>query len=373
MINRFFLLVCLVPVLASSCLNTEFEPSEWAIEPQLDFSESTVMFHSVLSVDSVAVMTNYRTFEAKSNQDWCEVSVDQSKAVVWIKVEPNIDVEQRSALVAVTISRGNKSLSKNISVVQMGGIWESVGDFNVYWGHEIGDTQKSAVVELLENMVYVSGGNFIMGNSNDAFLDDAQPHDVTLSSFHIGKYEITQKQWRAVMGYNPSAEKGENIPVYNISWAEALEFTSRLAELTNLSIALPTEAQWEFAAKGGNKSRGYEYSGSDDFRDVAVCNSSLYVQDPAAVGSLSGNELGIYDMSGNVAEYCFDWMELDFVDSDRVDPSGPDSGVFKVVRGGHVNNNSYYTRTTYRGQWSKGIDEITPYTGFRIVINDESK
>lgn len=369
--NKTIILITPLLFLLAGCLNTDFNPDEWALDPELDFSKSTIVFNSSSSVDSVSVFTNYTMFSAQSSQDWCRVSIDNERAFLIIEADPNINTSQRSSEITITINRGNKRLSKTISVVQMGGIWEAIGDFNVYWGYVVSESQKEAVNELLTNMVHVVGGEYIMGNTADVIVDVTQPHSVSLSSFHIGKYEITQKQWRAIMGTNPSVNKNINVPVYNISWAEALEFCGRLSTLTNLNVKLPTEAQWEFAASGGNKSRGYLYSGSDDYKEVAQYGNNGYIQEPTDVGLLKCNELGICDMSGNVAEYCSDWFYPTFEDLNLQNPQGPQSGVSKCVRGGHINSSSsYYLHTTNRFAWSNGINHITSYTGFRIVIDE---
>lgn len=366
---KIVLLVCFI-ICLTSCLNTGFEPDKWAINPELDFSKNTVLFNSTNSVDTVCIFTNYRSFTASSSENWCKVSIDNSQSQIVVTVEPNINVQQRSANVTISIKRGEKYLSKVISVVQMGGVWETIGNFNVYWGYEISESQRDAIVNLLTNMVYVRGGDFVMGKTDEEIVDATKPHSISLSSFYISKFEITQEQWRAIMGYNRAVTKGEHIPIYNISWSEAFEFASRLASLTHLKVSLPTEAQWEFAARGGLKSKGYSFAGSNDYRKVAVYNETSYEQEPTTVGSLECNELGLYDMSGNVAEYCFDWWSREFQDS-TLDPFGPDMGTFKSVRGGHINvGHSFYMRTTNRNQWSNNINKITNFVGFRIIITE---
>ncbi len=368
--SKIFALI--FPIVLSGCLNEDFKPEEWALEPELDFSKSTVLFNSTNSVDTIQIYTNYNDFSAVSNSDWCNVSIDKSNCSIAIAADPNINEYQRSSEITITISRGNRILSKNISIVQMGGIWESIGDFNVYWGYNVSESQKEAVKELLQSMIYVDSGDFVMGDTDELIVDSTHPHSVSLTSFYIGKYEITQKQWRAIMGNNPSYAKGDNVPIYNISWAEALEFCTRLSTLTHLNINLPTEAQWEYASKGGNKSKGYKYSGNDDYTKVAYFNNSDYALEPTYVGSLQCNELGIYDMSGNVAEYCSDWFELDYEDQNKTNPTGPSSGTFKCVRGGHLNNShTYYLRNTHRFFWSEPINKVTSYTGFRITATEQ--
>lgn len=362
----------IITIVLTGCLNEDFKPEEWALDPELNFSKSTVLFNSTNSYDTIQIFTNYNDFTALSNSKWCNVSINKYASSISIEAEPNINEYQRSAEIEVTIKKGNKMLSKRLSVVQMGGIWEYVGDFNVYWGYSVSDSQKEAVKELLQSMVYVEGGDFVMGETDEPIVDSTHPHSVSLTSFYIGQYEVTQKQWRAIMGYNLSSTKGDNIPIYNLSWAEALEYCTRLSTLTHLNISLPTEVQWEYAAKGGNKSKGYIYSGNDDYTKVANFNNSIYLLEPIAVGSFQCNELGLYDMSGNVAEYCSDWFELDYEDPNKTNPKGPNSGTFKCVRGGHVNClRTYYLRNSNRFSWSESINKVTPFTGFRITIAEQ--
>lgn len=188
-------------------------------------------------------------------------------------------------------------------------------------------------------MVYVSGGTFTMGatseQGSDAYDNEKPAHRVTLSSYHIGKYEVTQAEWRAVMGSNPSKFKGDNLPVEQVSWNDCQEFIRKLNSITGKNFRLPTEAEWEFAARGGNNSRGYKYSGSNDIGSVAwYDDNSGYETHP--VGHKSPNELGLYDMSGNVWEWCQDWLG-DYSSSFQTNPTGPTGptpGFYRVYRGG---------------------------------------
>jgi formylglycine-generating enzyme required for sulfatase activity len=186
-------------------------------------------------------------------------------------------------------------------------------------------------------MVLVEGGTFMMG-SNKGNSDEII-HPVTLSSYYIGKYEVTQTQWQAIMGTNPSRFKGDYLPVENVSWDDAQEFITKLNAATGKKYALPTEAQWEFAARGGNKSKNYTYSGSNWIGRVTwyTWNSG---DEPHPVGSKRPNELGIYNMSGNVWEWCSDWYGT-YLDSAQINPTGPSTGSHRVRRGG---NWFYYAR-----------------------------
>ena len=177
-------------------------------------------------------------------------------------------------------------------------------------------------------MIAVKGGTFQMG-SDDWYEWEKPVHQVTLSDYYIGETEVTQELWSAVMGSNPSEFPGNmQRPVEMVSWNDCQTFISRLNELTGKIFRLPTEAQWEYAARGGNKSKGYTYSGSDAIDDVAwYCSTTQPVKTKAP------NELGIYDMSGNVEEWCSDWYGAYSSDA-QTDPTGPATGSNRVYRGG---------------------------------------
>ena len=185
-------------------------------------------------------------------------------------------------------------------------------------------------------MVRVEGGTFTMGataeQGSDADSDEKPTHQVTLSSYSIGKTEVTQELWEAVMGSNPSDFKGSNLPVEQVSWEDCQTFIRKLNALTGKNFRLPTEAEWEFAARGGNKSRGYQYSGSNALNDVAwYWNNSDKKAHPVA--KKAPNELGIYDMIGNVYEWCNDWYSS-YTSAPQTNPTGPNSGSNRVSRGG---------------------------------------
>ena len=184
------------------------------------------------------------------------------------------------------------------------------------------------------NMVRVEGGTFDMGATPEQVNpeDDEKPvHQVTLSSYYIGETEVTQALWQAVMGKNPSKFKGDNLPIEYVSWDDCQKFIKKLNKITHRNFRLPTEAEWEFAARGGNRSRHTQYSGSDHPDEVAWYddNSSSKTH---PVKTKKANELGIYDMSGNVWEWCQD--KYDKYDSTpQNNPTGPDSGTGRVNRG----------------------------------------
>ena len=168
---------------------------------------------------------------------------------------------------------------------------------------------------------------------SDADNDEKPVHSVALSDYYIGETEVTQELWQAVMGTNPSYHSGyPQRPVEQVSWNDCQEFIKKLNQLTGKNFRLPTEAEWEYAARGGNKSKGYKYSGSNTIGNVAWSddNSSDETHD---VKTKQANELGIYDMSGNVYEWCQDWCGS-YSSNSQINPTGPSSGSFRVYRGG---------------------------------------
>jgi len=231
------------------------------------------------------------------------------------------------------------------------------------------------------DMVRVEGGTFTMGDPGELgsdFYDEERPaHSATLSTFYIGKYEVTQGQWKEVMGntigqqrdlVNPDYSlrgEGDNYPMYYVSWNDivgtsgastvingityyANGFIYKLNQMTGKKYRLPTEAEWEFAARGGNSSRGFKYSGSNTVDDVAwYYNNSGSTSHP--VGTKAANELGIFDMSGNVWEWCSDWFDY-YSSSFQTNPQGPSTGLYRVNRGGHWSmQNPRYTCVSSRG------------------------
>jgi formylglycine-generating enzyme required for sulfatase activity len=202
---------------------------------------------------------------------------------------------------------------------------------------DLTQTQKDSIIQsMMANMVYVEGGTFVMGATdelgNDAYDWEKPTHQVTLSSFSINKYEVTQEEWQVVMGNNPSWFKGAKRPVEKVSWEECQEFILKLNAMTGRHFRLPTEAEWEYAARGGNKSHGYKYAGSNDLKSVGWYDFNCR-NETHNVGSRQPNELGLYDMSGNVWEWCQDWYGSYSSDA-QTNPTGPTSGSYRVVRNG---------------------------------------
>ena len=216
-------------------------------------------------------------------------------------------------------------------------------------------------------MVRVEGGTFTMGctpeQGDDCWSGESPAHSVTLDGYYIGETEVTQALWTAVMGSNPSYHKGNNLPVEKVSWVDAQDFIKRLSQLTGCTFSLPTEAEWEYAARGGSKSLGYKYAGSDHIDAVAwYGGNSGSSTHPLA--QKAANELGMYDMSGNVWEWCSDWYG-GYSSGTQRNPTGPGSGSGRVLRGGSWFNYAGYCRVSYRYR-SNPADR--GYFGFRLVF-----
>ena len=220
------------------------------------------------------------------------------------------------------------------------------------------------------DMVKVEAGTFMMGATSemkDPYSDEKPVHQVTLTNdYYMGKYEVTQALWEAVMGSNPSYFKGDNLPVEKVSWNDCQEFISKLNSLTGRKFRLPTEAEWEYAARGGKKSRGYQYSGSRKISDVAWYEGNSRSK-THPVGRKQANELGIYDMSGNVWEWCSDWYGS-YSSSSQTNPMGSDSGAKRVRRGGSWCYIARICRSSYR--YGDAPDCRGLYLGLRLALSE---
>lgn len=257
-------------------------------------------------------------------------------------------------------------------------------------------------------LVQVEGGSYVMGCDPELFTvgknDEIPRHSVEVSSFFLGRYEVTQRLWNAVMDTNPSNFIGDDHPVEQVSYYDVQEFIRRLNERTGLSFRLPTEAEWEYAARGGNENIGYTYSGSNDLMTVSWCHLNSG-DSTHAVGELVPNRLGIYDLTGNVWEWCSDWYADDYYlrckaisdgipetaksreqieewykwnwtrpqDSynNRVNnPAGPDEGVYRVGRGGSWADYENDMRVSYRNFWVPEMELSN--VGFRLALNSDA-
>ena len=261
---------------------------------------------------------------------------------------------------------------------------ETINGFDINWTGDLGKKEKDAVRDMISNMVKVEAGTFYMGAQKDSveyycYDEEATSlegpvHEVTVSEFYINKYEVTQLLWEAIMGETPNKEKdmqwedefgkGDNYPAYRISYKEVETFIGKLNEYTGLRFSLPTEAQWEYAARGGKNTYYELYAGGGNVLEVAWIDSNS--DKCSEVGKKDANGLGLYDMSGNVWEMCQDWY-YDYTEEAVTDPVGEEYNQgYKVFRGGSWNTNAQQARVTAR--YKQGIHYRDYNTGFRLVI-----
>ena len=232
-------------------------------------------------------------------------------------------------------------------------------------GPAYGDTFIDSVTGI--EFVWVPDGSFEMGSSSGEtgrYSDEGPVHKVELDGFWIGKYEVTQGQWRKFMGNNPSRfKKGDNYPVEQVSWDDCQSFVRKLKAQSGKDFRLPTEAEWEYAARSGG--RDERYSGGNDIDRVAWYSSNSGGS-THAVGGKAVNGLGLYDMSGNVWEWCSDWYDKNYYNkSPEQNPQGPGSGSDRVSRGGSWSNDPRRVRTAFRSR--RGPSCRSSFLGFRLV------
>lgn len=285
----------------------------------------------------------------------------------------------RTAIVTVK----TESVSRQ-AIVSQTGISETPIEPSNPSGQQI---QTFNVAGVSFNMVRVDGGTFWMGATaeqlDEAYDDEKPAHSVTLDSYYIGETEVTQQLWQVVTGLKPTSDGwqwsseyglGTNRPTYYVSWNDCQEFIKKLNALTGRTFRLPTEAEWEFAARGGTKSKGYKYAGSSTISDVAWYTENSYYKGSGSpdygthdVATKQSNELGIYDMNGNVWEWCSDWYSSSYYsNSSSNNPTGPTTGTNRVGRGGCWAYDAKDCRVSLRDYW--GTDGRAADVGLRLAL-----
>ena len=243
--------------------------------------------------------------------------------------------------------------------------------------NSLAEPLRSHLKKLMADMVLVEGGTYMMGDPNGDWDNEyciEVPHKVTLSSFYICKYEVTEALWTAVMGSNPSKyPSGDNYPVEQVNWYDCQDFVEKLSELTGRHFRLPTEAEWEYAARGGKRSRGYRYSGSYALDEIGwhVGNAHYYKRE---VGTKKPNELGLYDMTGNVSEWCQDKLDIEYYHhSPSINPQGSDRSTYKdnrCFRGGSVCDEEKYDELkVYTRNTGMPPEEKYGHLGLRLAMS----
>ena len=363
----------------------------------------TFKFEGVKSLTSLSISSSYIdqwTYVSSSNK-W------QINSEFTPENNTTMEVSRKSALIMLVLDCSS-SLGSQFSTAK-----SNANSFiSTLAGY--GNDEKFSAIDIMtyddidifttlekDEMVFVKGGSFLMGAQradasapnydSEAWDDESPVHSVTLSDYYIGKYEVTQQLWEYVMKYsglaadgstmsayaadvwlgdNPSSSYGVGnyYPAYNVSWVDIVNiFIPRLNKITGKTFRLPTEAEWEYAARGGNKSQGYKYSGSNTIDYVAwySVNSSDKTHE---VGTKAPNELGLYDMSGNVWEWCSDWYD-EYSSSTQTNPAGPTSGSYRVLRGGSWDGGAGDGRVANR-HYSLP-DSRYDHHGFRLVCLTE--
>ena len=244
--------------------------------------------------------------------------------------------------------------------------------------NSLAEPLRSHLKKLMADMVLVEGGTYMMGDPNGDWDNEYHievPHKVTLSSFYICKYEVTEALWTAVMGSNPSKyPSGDNYPVEQVNWYDCQDFVEKLSELTGRHFRLPTEAEWEYAARGGQRSRGYRYSGSYNLDEIGWHVGNTH-RNKKEVGTKKPNELGLYDMTGNVCEWCQDKLDTEYYHhSPSINPQGPDRSSVKdnrCMRGGSFCDNDKYDRLKVYKRNSTGLPPESKYfmDGLRLAMS----
>ena len=298
-------------------------------------------------------ITSNVSWTISSDQNWCSISptFGSGDKSITVSVEKNSSTTRKA-----TITVKSETITKTLAVTQSGSSSPSP------------QTKTFTVKGVKFKMIAVEGGTFTMGatseQGSDANDSEKPTHSVTLSSYSIGETEVTQVLWQAVMGSNPSYFSGSNRPVEQVSWNDCQDFISKLNAMTGENFRLPTEAEWEYAARGGNKSRGYKYAGSNSIDDVAwyTSNSTSRTHD---VATKQSNELGLFDMSGNVWEWCSDWYG-NYSSSAQTNPTGPSSGYDRVLRGGSWGRSAWDCRTSFRSSYTPSNRGYS--IGFRLAL-----
>ena len=311
--------------------------------------------------------------------DSCQVRVNTERGDV--NSDGFVDIADVSALIDYLLGGDASEVNEvNADTDANGDV--SIADVSMLIDYLLGSTELppkevDGMVEYTVNgvtfkMVKVDGGTFTMGATEEEDADyqvfkGSPKHQVTLSKYWIGQTEVTQELWAAVMGSNPSTDQSNlQYPVNSISWEDCATFISQLNQLTGKQFRLPTEAEWEYAAKGGAKSMGYVYSGSDNLDEVAwfSTNSESRLHQ---VGTKKANELGLYDMCGNIDEWCNDWYSL-YTAEPVENPTGPETGMSRIHRGGRWNASAMYCRLTRRDGFAPGVTRN--YLGLRLALTE---
>ncbi len=327
----------------------------------------------VLAISPGEAVITVKTASGVCQPDSCKVIVKGNDALPGdVNNDGVVDIADVNMVINMMLGKTDPTATGDVN----GDGQVDISDVNAVINSMLGK-ENTETVETIETvtvngvtfkMVNVKGGTFTMGATEEQ-LDEAKPnefpaHEVTLSDFSIGQTEVTQELWQAVMGNNPSYISGDpQLPVEHVSWEDCKTFILALSELTGQDFRLPTEAEWEYAARGGIKGHGYKYAGGNTPDEIMWYNAN---SDSTThhVATKQPNELGLYDMSGNVWEWCRDWFG-DFTDAAQISPIGPDTGEYRINRGGSWYGDTSYCRVSRR---NKAAQDATPINcGLRLA------
>ena len=367
--NRTYVLVMIKPM-------NSVGPQKQMLTIRYTPSSATVLVDNKMVKGSNGVAKTTMPVGQHSYVVFCD-GYESEEGTVKLKASAPSDLQIRlSKEVVAAASNANVVIQDNVSTSSTSSLQSATtsSGFSSTSSVSSGSNEISIPVKngITIDMVKVEAGTFLMGNTfEESFIDsllwEKPVHQVILTNdYYMGKYEVTQALWQTVKGSNPSYFKGDNLPVENVSWDDCQEFISKLNSMTGRKFRLPIEAEWEYAARGGKKSRGYQYSGSSNISDVAwYVDNSDYETHP--VGTKQGNELGIYDMTGNVLEWCQDWIGL-YSSSSQANPTGAVSGPDRVLRGGSWHNNAWCCRLPFRQYYYLGYS--SHQLGLRLVLSE---
>ena len=342
------------------------------VESKISASSNIVSGIILLRAPTRLAITSMTNTEVKLN--W----VDNSNNETGFNIEMGTDGTNFNNILIVDSNRTEASIVREFNSI-------SLYYFRVYSNTLVNKSAYSNIVnESVKGIsltgiefIYINGGEFLMGSPNGTGYEDEHPqHSVKVGNYYIGKYEVVQVQWREVVVWkqrhggtllsaSPSNFSGDSLPVEQVNWNQVCTWIEYLNKKEGTDVyRLPTEAEWEFAARGGNESKGYTFSGSNDIYAVAWMNDySMSIHSPYNVGLKAPNELGIYDLTGNVLEWCNDWYGP-YLNSTQINPTGPDDGQLKILRGGGWGYYIHDCRITARHKYE-------PYSssdyGFRLA------
>ena len=337
-------------------LTKSIDVSQSAASPTLTLNIDNMEFAAGSGSKMLRITAN-TTWAVSSDNNWCSVSPTSGSndGSVTVSVDENTSTSSRTA----TITVESATITRRLAVTQSGATPVAPPS---------SQDRSFTVGGVTFKMIAVEGGTFTMGGTSeqgdDAYDWEKPTHSVTLSSYRIGETEVTQALWQAVMGSNPSHFSGSQKPVEQVSWNDCQDFIRRLNALTGENFRLPTEAEWEYAARGGKKSWGYKYSGSNTIGNVAWYDDNSGSQ-THNVATKSPNELGLYDMSGNVWEWCQDWYDY-YSSGSQTNPTGPSSASLRVFRGGCWSGYARNCRVSFRSGFTPDYRDIL--LGFRLAL-----